>query len=64
MLVSIASRKDDEGGAFRRRHGRPLELDSEGEEEEETSEKEESSSDKEEEPDELEGSDRLPHGKV
>ncbi|KAG5834897.1 hypothetical protein ANANG_G00266440 [Anguilla anguilla] len=60
-----ASRKDDEGGAFRRRPGRPLELDSEGEEEdeEETSGKEETSSDKEEEPDELRGSDRLSCGK-
>ncbi|XP_064164008.1 histone-lysine N-methyltransferase SETD1B-A isoform X2 [Anguilla rostrata] len=64
-LEDEASRKDDEGGAFRRRPGRPLELDSEGEEEdeEETSGKEETSSDKEEEPDELRGSDRLSCGK-
>ncbi|KAJ8286506.1 hypothetical protein GJAV_G00039960 [Gymnothorax javanicus] len=63
-----ASRKSDDGGAFRRRHGRPLELDSGGEEEEEeeeeeeTSGKEESSSDKEEEPDKLKSSDRLSCG--
>uniref|UniRef100_A0A667ZQ95 SET domain containing 1B, histone lysine methyltransferase a n=1 Tax=Myripristis murdjan TaxID=586833 RepID=A0A667ZQ95_9TELE len=48
----------------KRRHSRPLELDSEGEEDVETSEKEESLSDREEEPDETEAMDRLSSSKV
>lgn len=49
------SKMDGEGMAAKRRHSRPLELDSEGEEEMDTSGKEEESlSDREEEPDETE----------
>ncbi|XDV54659.1 hypothetical protein PO909_022898 [Leuciscus waleckii] len=57
------SRTDGSGSSAKRRPARPLELDSEGEEEEETSGKEESSlSDHEEEPVE-DASERLPSGK-
>lgn len=65
-LSADMSKKDGDVLAIRRRHARPLELDSEGEEEEETSgkeEEEESLSDKEE-PEETEASDRLSSGKV
>lgn len=56
---------DGDGMSAKRRHSRPLELDSEGEEEVETSGKEEESlSDREEEPDETEATDRLLSGKV
>lgn len=49
----------------KRRHSRPLELDSEGEEELDTSGKEEESlSDRGEEPDEAEATDRLSSVKV
>lgn len=55
---------DADGASAKRRHSRPLELDSEGEEEVDTSGKEEESlSDREEEPDE-EATDRLLSGKV
>ncbi|MBN3316708.1 SE1BA methyltransferase, partial [Atractosteus spatula] len=59
-LPSDVSKKDGDVGQVKRRHSRPLELDSEGEEEEETSgkEEEESSSDKEEQ-DETEPSEKL-----
>lgn len=58
------SRTDGSGSSAKRRPARPLDLDSEGEEEEETSGKEESSlSDHEEEPVE-DASERLPSGKV
>lgn len=49
--------------AAKRRHSRPLKLDSEGEEEVDTSEKEESLSDREEEPDET-ATERLSSVKV
>ncbi len=55
---------DADGTSAKRRHSRPLELDSEGEEELDTSEKEESLSDREEEPDEMDATDRLLSGKV
>ncbi len=55
---------DADGASAKRRHSRPLELDSEGEEEVDTSGKEESLSDREEEPDETEATDRLLSGKV
>lgn len=56
---------DADGSSAKRRHSRPLELDSEGEEEVDTSGKEEESlSDREEEPDETEATDRLLSGKV
>lgn len=63
-LPEDGSRMDEDSAALRRRHARPLELDSEGEEEVETSGKEESLSDREEEPDETEASERLSSGKV
>lgn len=56
---------DADGMSSKRRHSRPLELDSEGEEEVDTSGKEEESlSDREEEPDETEAADRLLSGHV
>ncbi|XP_068190920.1 histone-lysine N-methyltransferase SETD1B-A isoform X2 [Antennarius striatus] len=61
-LPSDDPKMDEDGRAAKRRHSRPNELDSEGEEEEEadTSGKEESSlSDREEAPDEMEASNRL-----
>uniref|UniRef100_A0A672FW92 SET domain containing 1B, histone lysine methyltransferase a n=1 Tax=Salarias fasciatus TaxID=181472 RepID=A0A672FW92_SALFA len=59
------SKMDGDGTAAKRRHSRPLELDSEGEEEVDTSGKEEESlSDREEEPDVLPAADRLSSGKV
>lgn len=58
------SKMDGDSSSAKRRHSRPLELDSEGEEEVDTSGKEESLSDREEEPDETEAADRLLSGKV
>lgn len=58
------SKMDGDSSSAKRRHSRPLELDSEGEEEVDTSGKEESLSDREEEPDETEATDRLLSGKV
>ena len=63
-LSSDMSKKDGDVSAIRRRHARPLELDSEGEEEEETSGKEEESLSDKEEPEETETSERLSSGKV
>ncbi|XP_051269225.1 histone-lysine N-methyltransferase SETD1B-A isoform X4 [Dicentrarchus labrax] len=58
------SKMDADGTSSKRRHSRPLELDSEGEEEVDTSGKEEESlSDREEEPDETKATDRLLSGK-
>ncbi|XP_056289363.1 histone-lysine N-methyltransferase SETD1B-A isoform X2 [Pseudoliparis swirei] len=58
------SKMDTDSASGKRRHSRPLELDSEGEEEVDTSGKEEESlSDREEEPDETLASDRLSSGK-
>ncbi|XP_020340705.2 histone-lysine N-methyltransferase SETD1B-A isoform X1 [Oncorhynchus kisutch] len=62
-LPEDVARVDEDSAASRRRHARPLELDSEGEEKVETSGKEESLSDREEEPDETEVSDRLSSAK-
>lgn len=53
---------DSDSMSAKRRHSRPLELDSEGEEEVDTSGKEESLSDRE--PDETEATDRLTSDKV
>uniref|UniRef100_A0A8C4XI65 SET domain containing 1B, histone lysine methyltransferase a n=1 Tax=Erpetoichthys calabaricus TaxID=27687 RepID=A0A8C4XI65_ERPCA len=63
---SELSKKDIDGIAVRRRHARPLELDSEGEEKEETSGKEEedSSSEKDDEHDEHGASVKLSSDKV
>ncbi|XP_040012508.1 histone-lysine N-methyltransferase SETD1B-A isoform X2 [Xiphias gladius] len=59
-LPSDDSKMDSDGMSAKRRHSRPLELDSEGEEELDTSGKEEESlSDRGEEPDEAEATDRL-----
>ncbi|XP_074546036.1 histone-lysine N-methyltransferase SETD1B-A isoform X2 [Halichoeres trimaculatus] len=63
-LPSDDSKMDADGAASKRRHSRPLELDSEGEEEVDTSGKEEESlSDREEEPVGTEAADRLLPGK-
>ncbi|XP_034565071.1 histone-lysine N-methyltransferase SETD1B-A isoform X3 [Notolabrus celidotus] len=62
-LPTDDSKLDPDGAASKRRHSRPLELDSEGEEEVDTSGKEESLSDREEEPDVTEAADRLLSGK-
>nr|XP_046230283.1 histone-lysine N-methyltransferase SETD1B-A isoform X2 [Scatophagus argus]XP_046230284.1 histone-lysine N-methyltransferase SETD1B-A isoform X2 [Scatophagus argus] len=63
-LPSDDSKMDADSTSAKRRHSRPLELDSEGEEEVDTSGKEEESlSDREEEPDETEAPDRLLSGK-
>ncbi|XP_060917780.1 histone-lysine N-methyltransferase SETD1B-A isoform X3 [Labrus mixtus] len=59
-LPSDDSKVDADGLSAKRRHSRPLELDSEGEEEVDTSGKEEESlSDREQEPDGTEAADRL-----
>lgn len=65
-LPSDDSKMDGDSMSAKRRHSRPLELDSEGEEEVDTSEKEEEegSSDREEAADETEAADRLLSGKV
>lgn len=64
-LPSDDSKMDGDSASAKRRHSRPLELDSEGEEEVDTSGKEEESlSDREEEPDEKAAADRLSTGKV
>ncbi|XP_038589881.1 histone-lysine N-methyltransferase SETD1B-A isoform X1 [Micropterus salmoides] len=57
------SKMDADSMSSKRRHSRPLELDSEGEEEVDTSGKEEESLSDREEPDETEASDRLLLGK-
>uniref|UniRef100_A0A8C2ZYS8 SET domain containing 1B, histone lysine methyltransferase a n=1 Tax=Cyclopterus lumpus TaxID=8103 RepID=A0A8C2ZYS8_CYCLU len=58
------SKMDADSASGKRRHSRPLELDSEGEEEVDTSGKEEESlSDREEEPDKTQATDRLSSGK-
>ncbi|XP_074474866.1 histone-lysine N-methyltransferase SETD1B-A isoform X2 [Sebastes fasciatus] len=63
-LPSDDSKMDADGAAAKRRHSRPLELDSEGEEEVDTSGKEEESlSDREEEGPETEAAERLSSGK-
>ncbi|KAM7369030.1 hypothetical protein PAMP_013329 [Pampus punctatissimus] len=62
-LPSDNSKMDSDSASAKRRHSRPLELDSEGEEEVDTSGKEEESSDREEEPDETTAADRLSSGK-
>ncbi|XP_030290835.1 histone-lysine N-methyltransferase SETD1B-A isoform X2 [Sparus aurata] len=63
-LPSDDSKMDADGSLAKRRHSRPLELDSEGEEEVDTSGKEEESlSEREEEPNETEATDRLLSGK-
>ncbi|XP_036972263.1 histone-lysine N-methyltransferase SETD1B-A isoform X2 [Acanthopagrus latus] len=63
-LPSDDSKMDADGSLAKRRHSRPLELDSEGEEEVDTSGKEEESlSEQEEEPNEMEATDRLLSGK-
>lgn len=63
-LPSDDSKLDGDGTSAKRRHSRPLELDSEGEEEVDTSGKEESLSDREEEPGKMEVAERLSLGKV
>lgn len=63
-LPSDDSKMDADSASAKRRHSRPLELDSEGEEEVDTSEKEEESLSDREEPDETEAADRLSSGKV
>lgn len=63
-LPSDDSKLDGDGTSAKRRHSRPLELDSEGEEEVDTSGKEESLSDREEEPVKMEVAERLSLGKV
>lgn len=64
-LPSEDSKMDGDGMAAKRRHSRPLELDSEGEEEVDTSGKEEESlSDRDGEPDETEATDRVSSDKV
>lgn len=56
---------DSDSMSAKRRHSRPLELDSEGEEEVDTSGKEEESlSDREEEPGEAKATGRLSSGRV
>ncbi|XP_005470335.1 histone-lysine N-methyltransferase SETD1B-A isoform X3 [Oreochromis niloticus] len=62
-LPSDDSKLDGDGTSAKRRHSRPLELDSEGEEEVDTSGKEESLSDREEEPGKMEVAERLSLGK-
>ncbi|XP_037339987.2 histone-lysine N-methyltransferase SETD1B-A isoform X2 [Pungitius pungitius] len=58
------SKEDSDSASAKRRHSRPLELDSEGEEELDTSGKEEESlSDREEEPDKTQATERLSSGK-
>ncbi|XP_044189173.1 histone-lysine N-methyltransferase SETD1B-A isoform X2 [Thunnus albacares] len=63
-LPSDDSKMDGDGASTKRRHSRPLELDSEGEEEVDTSGKEEESlTDREEEPDETAAADGMSTGK-
>ncbi|CAI5666840.1 unnamed protein product [Oreochromis niloticus] len=62
-LPSDDSKLDGDGTSAKRRHSRPLELDSEGEEEVDTSGKEESLSDREEEPGKMKVAERLSLGK-
>lgn len=55
---------DGDGASSKRRHSRPLQLDSEGEENDTSGKEEELLSDREEEPEETEAPDRLRSGKV
>lgn len=55
---------DGDAAASKRRHSRPLELDSEGEENDTSGKEEELVSDREEEPEEAEAPDRLLSAKV
>lgn len=55
---------DGDSASSKRRHSRPLELDSEGEENDTSGKEEELLSDREEEPEETEAPDRLLSGKV
>lgn len=63
-LPSDSSKMDGDGASSKRRHSRPLELDSEGEENDTSGKEEELLSDREEEPEETEAPDRLLSGKV
>lgn len=63
-LPSDGSKMDGDGASSKRRHSRPLELDSEGEENDTSGKEEELLSDREEEPEETEAPDRLLSGKV
>lgn len=58
-LPSDNSKLDGDAASSKRRHSRPLELDSEGEENDTSGKEEELLSDREEEPEETEASDRL-----
>lgn len=55
---------DGDSASSKRRHSRPLQLDSEGEENDTSGKEEELLSDREEEPEETEAPDRLLSGKV
>lgn len=63
-LPSDSSKMDGDSASSKRRHSRPLELDSEGEENDTSGKEEELLSDREEEPEETEAPDRLLSGKV
>lgn len=63
-LPSDGSKMDGEGALSKRRHSRPLELDSEGEENDTSGKEEEPLTDREEEPEETEAPDRLLSRKV
>lgn len=63
-LPADGSKMDGDGAASKRRHSRPLELDSEGEENDTSGKEEELLSDREDEPEETEGPERLLSGKV
>lgn len=63
-LPSDDSKMDGDGISTKRRHSRPIDLDSEGEEDADTSEKEESLCDREEEPEETAPAERLSPSKV
>lgn len=63
-LPADGSKMDGDAASSKRRHSRPLELDSEGEENDTSGKEEELLSDREEEPEEAEASDRLLSAKV
>lgn len=63
-LPSDGSKMDGDSASSKRRHSRPLELDSEGEENDTSGKEEELLSDREEGPEETEAPDRLRSGKV
>lgn len=63
-LPSDGSKMDGDAASSKRRHSRPLELDSEGEENDTSGKEEELVSDREEEPEEAEAPDRLLSAKV